>query len=63
MVVAALIVALISFFIGTGPGNPNLDPTATIPAVFTTESGTISRYGFLKCLRSFSLRLQVLQQD
>ena len=44
VVVAALIVALISFFIGTGPGNPNLDPTATIPAVLTTESGTISRY-------------------
>ena len=48
VVVAALIVALISFFIGTGPGNPNLDPTATIPAVLTTESGTISRYGFFE---------------
>lgn len=47
-VVAALVVALISFFIGTGPGNPNLDPTATIPAVLENGTETINRYSFFQ---------------
>ncbi|MBM56096.1 MAG: amino acid permease [Euryarchaeota archaeon] len=48
VVVAALVVALISFFIGSGPGNPNLDPTATIPEILHTPTGTINRYGFFE---------------
>ena len=48
VVVAALVVALISFFIGSGPGNPNLDPTATIPKVLNTADGMINRYGFFE---------------
>lgn len=48
VVVAALVVALISFFIGSGPGNPNLDPTATIPKVLNTADGVINRYGFFE---------------
>ncbi len=48
IVVAALVVALISFFIGSGPGNPNLDPTATIPKVINTADGVINRYGFFE---------------
>ena len=47
-VVAALVVALISFFLGTGPGNPNLDPTATIPAVLETSTETIKRFSFFQ---------------
>ncbi len=48
VVVAALVVALISFFIGSGPGNPNLDPTATIPEILQTPTGTITRYSFFE---------------
>ena len=47
-VVAALAVALVSFFIGTGPGNPNLDPTATIPEVLVTATGEIRRFTFFE---------------
>lgn len=47
-VVAALVVALITFFIGTGPGNPNLDPTATIPEILVTEAGEIKRFSFFQ---------------
>ena len=48
VVVAALVVALISFFIGSGPGNPNLDPTATIPEVLHTADGVINRFSFFE---------------
>jgi amino acid transporter len=47
-VVAALVIALVSFFIGSGPGNPNLDPTATIPEFLITETGTIRRFSFFE---------------
>ncbi len=48
VVVAALVVALICFFIGSGPGNPNLDPTATIPETLKTPDGVINRFGFFE---------------
>ena len=47
-VVAALVIALITFFLGTGPGNPNLDPTATIPEVLVTATGEIKRFSFFE---------------
>jgi amino acid transporter len=48
-VVAALGTALLFFFFGTGPGNPVLDPSATIPEIFITESGeTIRRFTFFE---------------
>ena len=48
-VVAALGTALLFFFFGTGPGNPILDPTATIPEILITETGeTIHRFTFFE---------------
>ena len=40
-VVAALGVSLLFFFFGTGPGNPVLDPRATIPEILITDTGEI----------------------
>jgi len=49
-VVAALLTALLFFFLGTGPGNPVLDPTATIPEYITVaETGeVIKRFTFFE---------------
>ena len=49
-VVAALFTALLFFFLGTGPGNPVLDPTATIPEFITVaETGeVIQRFTFFE---------------
>ena len=49
-VVAALCTALLFFFLGTGPGNPVLDPTATIPEYITVaETGeVIKRFTFFQ---------------
>jgi amino acid transporter len=48
-VVAALGTALLFFFFGSGPGNPVLDPTATIPEIFITDTGeTIHRFTFFE---------------
>jgi solute carrier family 12 (sodium/potassium/chloride transporter), member 2 len=49
-VVAALCTALLFFFFGTGPGNPILDPTATIPEfLIVPETGeVITRFSFFE---------------
>ncbi len=49
-VVAALCTALLFFFFGTGPGNPVLDPMATIPEFITVpETGeVIQRFTFFE---------------
>ena len=49
-VVAALCTALLFFFLGTGPGNPVLDPTATIPEyIIVPETGeVIKRFSFFE---------------
>ena len=49
-VVAALFTALLFFFLGTGPGNPVLDPTATIPEyIKVAETGEIiKRFTFFE---------------
>ena len=49
IVVVLLFSALVLFFLGSGPGNPNLSPFATIPDVLTTASGeTVSRFSFFE---------------
>ena len=48
-VVAVLVVALLSFFFGTGEPQAELDILRTIDPLFTTESGeTIRRYSFIE---------------
>ena len=49
IVVVLLFSALVLFFLGSGPGNPNLSPLATIPDVLTTASGeTVNRFSFFE---------------
>lgn len=49
VVVVLLFVALALFFAGSGPGNPVLDPTATIPTTLRLADGTmLERYTFFE---------------
>jgi len=49
VVVVVLFAALGLFFAGSGPGNPDLDPTATIPATLPLASGeVVHRFSFFE---------------
>ena len=49
VVVVLLFLALAMFFMGSGPGNPNLSPVATIPQTLQLANGeTLTRFTFFE---------------